>query len=672
MVNRDTFVARPARGLLMPMHVAVVGGGLTGLVAARALRARDIAVTLIDRGGLLGGRLRPTTVDIPAAGRATLDPVPLFLGPTGYPTDDPRAPVGLPALALRAANGAHGFTGPVRRTPVVHLSTEGNQPLVSQFTVPGGARALLDQLVPRWGDDHLKHLPWTEATAIERDGTGWRVRTRESAAAGGDRRATASVLADAVLLTQPVPAALDLLSAGSTPCHEAVTDEARRVRYSRTLVLTAVYRGRSLLPAGPLAVSDSPVALIFDNGATGASAVGPALTAVASETWAAEHWHESDEELARQLLALVSPWADGELVWHAVRRHEHYRAGERPRMPFAVASDSPSLVLAGDGFAGYVRNPFDAAYTSALHATDHIGRELRRVARATNRAVPRTPTKPVLEVAVSSECEARAAVENGADRLLVLAAPEVGGLTPTLDTVLSVRRVARRAGKRLGRSIPVTVLLRPRLGECDYTWDEFEQMTRDAKRFLKARADGIAFGALSDRGGETRVDADACRPLVALAHRFGKEAVFHRAFDGLKDRRTGLHDLIALGFDRVVTAGRWTLALDDTAELAADVAYAGWDIEVVVTGGVTAATAGAVVRETHCRHLLGGFREPRASNNRRTPDRLGRSLARAFLADQVGALVAGLGQPSEDPHADSAFDTESDEDTPVVDALVAG
>lgn len=42
----------------MPMHVAVVGGGLTGLVAARSLRARDIAVTLIDRGGLLGGRLR--------------------------------------------------------------------------------------------------------------------------------------------------------------------------------------------------------------------------------------------------------------------------------------------------------------------------------------------------------------------------------------------------------------------------------------------------------------------------------------------------------------------------------------------------------------------------------------------------------------------------------------
>ena len=212
---------------------------------------------------------------------------------------------------------------------------------------------------------------------------------------------------------------------------------------------------------------------------------------------------------------------------------------DRIRMPFAEATDMPPLVLAGDGFANYVSNALDAAYTSATHAVTHLCRALGRVARIAGGKAPRTPTRATVEVAVSSAEESSLAIANGADRLLLLTAPEVGGLTPSLDTFLAVRRAVDKRF-RPKKQIAVTVLLRPRLRDSDYDDGEIDQLQRDARRFLLVGADGIAFGAMTMQGAEPRVNADACRALVEMAHAHGKKAVFHRAFDALRDRRTGL------------------------------------------------------------------------------------------------------------------------------------
>jgi copper homeostasis protein len=605
------------------MCVIVIGGGITGLVAARALRTRGVAVTLVDRTFPFGGRLRPERIDIPGYGRAVFDPRPVFLGPRKYGPNHPDAPLGFPPLGLRSDEFSPEALHTLRQIPIVHVSS-GSEPLprppAAGVTVEGGAKGLIDLLLPLGCDDHFERLSDTEVIALEPEGMGWRVRVRECGATDSDDRASRTVHADAVLLTQPVPETLALFEASNVTLPDTLGNELRAVRYQRAMTLYAAFRGPSALPAGMLSFSDSPLALMFDNPLTGASRSGPAVTAVVNPDWATEHWGESDEEIARRLLPLVASWAGGELVWHRVQRREHDRPTHRVRMPFAEASDLPPLVIAGDGFSDYVSNALDAAYTSATHAVSHLCRALGRVVRIVGRRTPRTPSRTVVEVAVSSAEEASFAIENGADRLLLLAAPEVGGLTPSLDTFLTVRTVAVEAAGR-GRRIPITVLLRPRLGDCIYDAGEVSQLLRDARRFLLVGADGIAFGALALRRAETRVDADACRALVELAHAHAKEAVFHRAFDALRDRRTGLQDLIALSFDRVLTAGRWKLACDCVSDLAADVAYAGWDIDVVAAGGIGPEMAGYVVAETGCPGVLLGLRRTsrsRSANSRRS------------------------------------------------------
>jgi copper homeostasis protein len=223
-----------------------------------------------------------------------------------------------------------------------------------------------------------------------------------------------------------------------------------------------------------------------------------------------------------------------------------------------------------------------------------------------------------LEVLVASEHDAIQAVSNGADRLLLCSAPEVGGLTPTPAVLARVRDIALRESGQRKRAIPVTVMIRPRAGGFYYGDAEFALMREEARRLLELGADGIAFGVLdlpsrrtlADGAPDVRIDRDRCAELVELAHAKGKKAVFNRAFDLLPDRRTGLNDLIQLRCDRVITSGGRRLALDGSGVLAADVQFAGWDIEVVATGEITPDTIMRIIADTGCTSVMDSFHRP--------------------------------------------------------------
>jgi copper homeostasis protein len=580
----------------MSMRVAVVGGGLAGLAAARALRAEGVAVTLFADEFPFGGRFSPVAVDAPGVGRIPYDPLPTVLGPSEYPADALAAPLGFPPRSLRQELFPDPTGGELLDLPVRRISAPNGAPLAAGVvTLPvGGSRALVNRLLPRGCDNHYVLRTSTRVTALTPDGRGWRVHTRE------DDGTTRAVPADGVLLTQPVPDALALLDHSRVGIAEAVRDELARLTYAPAVsVLTAF--GRTAPPLrDPFVVwDDSPIGALLNNAATGASAGTPALTALTTPRWAAEHFADSDEDVIRRLLPLITGWVGADPVGYAVFRRKYAAARTRMSMPFAEALDVPPLVVAGDAFAAYVGNPLDAMFTSAVHAAARLCRALSREARRAARAAPRTTTPVVVEATVASAEEALAAVWSGAQRLLLCAGPEVGGLTPTVDALELVREALRAQT----RPVPVTALIRPRLGGDEYTAGEQTQMLRDARRLLGAGATGIAFGAVRTVSRQVRVDRAACEPLLALAREFDRETTFTLAFDTLADRTTGLQDLIALGFHRVYSAGGRTLAADGTHELAAAVNYAGWDIEVV-PAGVGPGVVGYVAVETGCRQIL--------------------------------------------------------------------
>lgn len=151
--------------------------------------------------------------------------------------------------------------------------------------------------------------------------------------------------------------------------------------------------------------------------------------------------------------------------------------------------------------------------------------------------------KTVVEVCAGSYEDAWNAQKGGASRIELNSALYMGGCTPSLGTLLLTKKVV---------SVPVIVMIRPRGGGFHYSDKEKEVMWEDTEMMLKHGADGIAFGCLDCDGN---IDVPTCKRMIDLIHSFGKEAVFHRAFDCVRDPFQSIEILISLGVERVLTSG---------------------------------------------------------------------------------------------------------------------
>jgi copper homeostasis protein len=216
----------------------------------------------------------------------------------------------------------------------------------------------------------------------------------------------------------------------------------------------------------------------------------------------------------------------------------------------------------------------------------------------------RDATRVLLEVAVASLDDALVAVGAGADRLELNAALALGGLTPSLGTLIEVKQAV---------AIPVVVMIRPRPGGFAYTAAEFRVMQRDTDLALAHGADGIAFGILQADG---QVDAERNRRLVEQIGDL--TAVFHRAFDVTPDASAALEELIALGFQRVMTSGQMASALLGADTISALIRQAAGRIEILPAAGINAQTAAAVLGRTGCEQLHASLRGHRTDPSTRS------------------------------------------------------
>jgi copper homeostasis protein len=207
----------------------------------------------------------------------------------------------------------------------------------------------------------------------------------------------------------------------------------------------------------------------------------------------------------------------------------------------------------------------------------------------------------LLEVCVESVDDAKAAARGGAGRIELNAALTLDGLTPSIGLLAEVRRA-------VGARFPVIAMARPRAGDFVYSDSEFRVLLRDAALALEHGADGIAFGILTASGD---VDMKRCRRVMGVTKTGASVvAVFHRAFDQVRDPFAALEQLIDLGVRRVMTSGHQPTALRGARLIAELLDHAAGRIEILPAGGIRPANARAIVDRTRCDQLHSSLRNP--------------------------------------------------------------
>lgn len=207
----------------------------------------------------------------------------------------------------------------------------------------------------------------------------------------------------------------------------------------------------------------------------------------------------------------------------------------------------------------------------------------------------------LLEICCGSAEDAIEAAAGGADRAELCSALFLGGLTPSLGSLLQVKRHTQ---------IPVMTMDRPRQAGFCYSAAEFAVMERDADLLLEHGADGIVFGILKNDG-----TIDIARTRI-LRERVGKrQAVFHRAFDVTPDPFRALEELIDLGMTRVLTSGQQNGAPEGAALIRQLQERADGRIEVLPGAGITIENVQQFVGQTGCTQVhLTAFAEQQDSS----------------------------------------------------------
>ncbi len=193
-------------------------------------------------------------------------------------------------------------------------------------------------------------------------------------------------------------------------------------------------------------------------------------------------------------------------------------------------------------------------------------------------------SKIQIEVCCGSVDDAVEAEKGGADRVELNSAIFLGGLTPSLGSIIEAK-------ERL--NIPVMVMIRPRAGGFCYTQAEMAVMLHDTKLAVEHGVDGLAFGILTPDGS---VDAERCKRIIELAQ--GRQTVFHRAFDVTPDPLKALDQLVDLGFSRVLTSGQERTVLEGIETIKKLIIHAGGRIEILPGSGLRPHNIRAFVEQT--------------------------------------------------------------------------
>ena len=185
----------------------------------------------------------------------------------------------------------------------------------------------------------------------------------------------------------------------------------------------------------------------------------------------------------------------------------------------------------------------------------------------------------VIEICCGSYYDALMAYKGGAKRIELNSALYLGGLTPTLASLIMTKE---------NTDLKVICMVRPRSAGFCYLDEDYEVMLRDAELLLKNGADGIAFGFLDEN---SEIDETRTKEMVKIIRKYNGEAVFHRAFDCVNDPYKSIEKLIDLKIDRILTSGLRAKAMDGIDLIKDLQAKYGERIELLAGSGMNASNA---------------------------------------------------------------------------------
>lgn len=301
----------------------VVGAGISGLLAARALVTAGWKITVVDKGRGVGGRMATRRIVDRRVGTGIFDH-----GAQFFTVREERFQEHVTTWleAGVAAEWSRGFPD---------ASGGGGEDGHPRYRGASGMTSIPKHLAR---DLDVRSGERVNAARIEDEG--WAVLCEDGLEVHGN----------ALVLTAPVPQSLEIV-ADDLP--GSARTELERIQYDPCLAVLALLDGPSGLPApGGVQIKGEPLDWIGDNQQKGISEA-PTVTIHAGPRWSAEHFDDLGDDVASSLLDLaeeaIGPFPST-VLQRSVARWRYSWVTESYPERCLIAATEPPLVFAGDGF----------------------------------------------------------------------------------------------------------------------------------------------------------------------------------------------------------------------------------------------------------------------------------------------------------------------------------
>ncbi|MGB3714039.1 MAG: FAD-dependent oxidoreductase [Candidatus Promineifilaceae bacterium] len=315
---------------LVSLDCAVIGAGMSGLVAASHLHRAGMRVAVLEQESHVGGRM--------ASWRSARDT---------------NSGSGSPAVF---DHGAQYFTiEDVRFERLVRSWEEMG--LVREWTqgfATSDGSFYADGLERYCGVPDMSAIPDHLArnldvrldfrtSKVEWHGTAWRIMAEEGQI----------LAANSLILTPPVPISLALTDAGLVEVPRRQRDFLNRIEYEPCLAVMVILQDSANLPKpGGMWFLGEPIAWIADNHVKGVSPIPGAITIHAGPDFSHDQWQSTDEAIIQELVATAGEWLGSQVIDAWVKRWLYSKPFQTyPETCLTIPKPGP-LVFAGDAFAG--------------------------------------------------------------------------------------------------------------------------------------------------------------------------------------------------------------------------------------------------------------------------------------------------------------------------------
>jgi len=318
----------------------IVGAGISGLLAANALKQEGWTVTVLEKG-VVGGRMATRRV-----GEGTFDHGAQFFTVRG-----------------------ERFAGLVEVWLSVSVATEWTRGFADAEGQPN------EDGHPRYrGSEGMASIPKHIARGLD-------VRTGEKVVGvdEGDEcwevvcESGLRVVGDTLVLGAPVPQALKLTSSGDYTLPDGAKRQLEAVSYDPCLALMVLLEDPTGVPEpGGMQIKGEPLDWIGDNKRKGISGA-PGITVHAGPKWSRSHLEDGESEVIDSMISLAGDRLGVDLapavVETSLARWRYSWVTNPHPEPCLVASDNPPLLFCGDAFG---QPKVEGAALSGLAAADHL------------------------------------------------------------------------------------------------------------------------------------------------------------------------------------------------------------------------------------------------------------------------------------------------------------